>query len=105
MPYKKFRDTMILRDHLAMDRTHLANERTLLAYLRLAIMLLLSAVTVIKLFPHDGLMQVLGYALAPLGLISAVVGVGRFLDMRRKLNLSGPFLNDVPDKRGDDSVN
>ena len=32
-------EELILRDHLALDRTRLANERTLLAYLRTALML------------------------------------------------------------------
>ena len=36
-------ENLILRDHLALDRTRLANERTLLAYIRTAFMLLVAA--------------------------------------------------------------
>ena len=36
------REELILRDHLALDRTRLANERTLLSYLRTALMLMVA---------------------------------------------------------------
>ena len=64
-----------LRDELAMDRTRLANERTFLAYTRTAIMLLLSGVTLMKLFPHDTAMVFLGLALLPLGAATGLFGV------------------------------
>lgn len=44
--YDRFRpDELIVRDHLAVDRTELANERTLLAYVRTALALGLTGVT------------------------------------------------------------
>jgi len=49
-PYAGTGETLILRDVLAIDRTRLANERTLLAWLRTGLMLLVSGVTLIKLF-------------------------------------------------------
>jgi len=54
MPYSKINpDDMILRDHLAYDRTVLANERTLLSYLRTAIALLAAGATLVKIFPEE----------------------------------------------------
>ena len=47
---KAFRDEMILRDHLALDRTVLANERTLLAYLRIFIGSFSAGIAMVKLF-------------------------------------------------------
>jgi putative membrane protein len=41
---------LIIRDYLAAERTHLANERTLLTYLRSAMMLLITAITILKFF-------------------------------------------------------
>jgi putative membrane protein len=52
---KKFRynnvenEKMILRDHLALERTRLANERTFLAYTKTAIVLLASGLALMEL--------------------------------------------------------
>jgi putative membrane protein len=69
----------ILRDHLALDRTKLANERTLLAYLRTALVLILSGITIIKLFQiEDGArnegMIVLACVLLVVGIITGTFG-------------------------------
>jgi putative membrane protein len=49
-PYSDVRPSeMILRDHLAVDRTVLANERTLLAYARTALTLFLVGISFIHL--------------------------------------------------------
>jgi putative membrane protein len=42
-------EKMILRDHLALERTRLANERTFLAYLKTAIVLLASGLALMEL--------------------------------------------------------
>lgn len=76
-------ESLILRDHLALDRTRLANERTLLAYLRTAIMLLVSAVTVLKLLHDDHTMVVLGWILLPVGLGVGAIGAAQFFKMRQ----------------------
>ena len=48
-PYEQFADSeLILRDHLAIDRTVLANERTFLAYCRPALPLILTGAGCIK---------------------------------------------------------
>ena len=78
-------DTLVLRDHLAIERTYLANERTLLAYLRTAIMLLISSVTLLKLFASSPLLVVSGYALVPAAVVTALLGFGRFARTRRSL--------------------
>ena len=50
---------LILRDHLALDRTRLANRRTMLAYLRTALMLLVSGATLVKVFHSEMVMIIL----------------------------------------------
>lgn len=76
---------MILRDHLASDRTVLANERTLLAYLRTAIALFAAGGTLVKIFPDEQDMVRLGGALLLAGTVAFVVGVWRFVAVKRKL--------------------
>jgi len=73
---------LILRDVLAIDRTRLANERTLLAWLRTAIMLLVSGVTLLKLFEGMFIMEAMGAALIPLSLLTAALGIRRYLRTR-----------------------
>ena len=89
MPYSKVDpEKMILRDHLAYDRTVLANERTLLSYFRTAIALLAAGGTLIKLFPAEPGMVRLGYMLLGLGVLSGFVGVIRFIAVRRRLSVT-----------------
>ena len=86
MAYEKHAaDDLILRDHLAIDRTKLANERTLLAYLRTAIMFLVSGVSLIKLFPEDDVLVVLGMVLGPIGAVVGLIGAVQFLKMKRRI--------------------
>lgn len=50
-PYRRFpKENLILRDHLAIDRTTLANERTGLAYLRTAMAFLVSGAGLMKFY-------------------------------------------------------
>lgn len=93
--------TLILRDYLALDRTMLANERTLLSYLRTAIMLLISGITIIKLFAGNAIMVTFGALLLPLSAIAAGVGYVRFSRVRVKIRWSNaqPYSN-LPDERG-----
>ena len=87
MPYSKVDpEKMILRDHLAYDRTVLANERTLLSYFRTAIALLAAGGTLIKLFPAEPGMVRLGYMLLAVGTVSIVVGSLRFITVRKRLS-------------------
>lgn len=84
-PYAGQGDKLILRDHLAIDRTRLANERTLLAWLRTALMTLVSGITLIKLFEGVAAMEVLGGILVPLSLLTAVWGFRRYLQTRASI--------------------
>ncbi len=82
LPYDNFdAQQFIVRDWLALDRTVLANERTFLAYGRSALALLLSGLTVLKLF-HSTPATVAGWALITLAFTVFAFGVQRFLKMR-----------------------
>ena len=86
MPYSEIPpDELILRDRLAGDRTVLANERTFLAYIRTAIMLLVSGITLVKLFPNDSTLLILGSFLIPVGFGVVVIGYIRFCTIQRRL--------------------
>ncbi len=88
-PHQLYAETLpehlTLRDHLARDRTVLANERTLLSYLRTAFALFAAGGTLLKLFPQDQALVVLGIVLSVLGLATTVLGIGRFATTRRNL--------------------
>lgn len=68
---------LILRDHLAIERTSMANERTLLAYVRTMIGIIAVGGTILKLF--DGWFYVAtGVGLIIFGLAVLVVGFLRY---------------------------
>ena len=77
-------DNLILRDELAIDRTLLANERTLLAYLRSGAALLIAGVSIMH-FSSEGWFWIVGLACIPTGIITAVIGVARYLRMNKKI--------------------
>ncbi|MCC7494897.1 MAG: DUF202 domain-containing protein [Fimbriimonadaceae bacterium] len=78
MPYTDFDPTaMILRDHLARERTMLAVERTLLAYVRTALALLAAGATLLHLYPGSLPYRALGQALLGLGAGRLVFGLWR----------------------------
>ncbi len=79
-------DQTYLRDDLSADRTLLANERTFLAYIRTAIMLGVSGVTILKVFPHNYHIMLLGYALLPLAAAVAIFGYTRYRIMRKNIS-------------------
>ena len=76
---------MILRDHLAFDRTVLAVERTILAYVRTALVSFGAGVTVLKLFPDDTLLVIFAWISFVIALVSTVFGFLRFMKIRREL--------------------
>ncbi|MGD2081537.1 MAG: DUF202 domain-containing protein [Chromatiales bacterium] len=82
-PYTGRAQQPILRDVLAIDRTRLANERTLLAWLRTALMLLVSGVTLLKLFEGVRAMEITGAVLIPLAFLTAAIGLRRYVQTRR----------------------
>ena len=74
-------EKLILRDHLAIDRTVLANERTLLAYVRTALALIVVGFTLIKFF-HAEFYEIVGWALLPVGLVALAFGIWRYRKMQ-----------------------
>jgi putative membrane protein len=79
-PYSE-EEKLILRDHLAIDRTILANERTLLAYVRTALAFFIAAAGMIHFFT-DLLAQMAGWAMVPAGILTLVIGFYRYNTMR-----------------------
>ncbi|PHR98264.1 MAG: hypothetical protein COA78_26415 [Blastopirellula sp.] len=96
MPAKKKLDSayqsvnpkeMILRDHLAFDRTVLANERTILSYARTAIALLITGLMVFKIFAEEWPLwsMIGGCLLMLLALVVGIFGAFRFFASRGRL--------------------
>ncbi len=82
--YRVNPENMIVRDHLALDRTILANERTFLAYLRTAVGFAAGGITLLKVF--DSLCwQVSGWAAIIAALLTLIFGFGRTGKMKRIL--------------------
>jgi putative membrane protein len=67
-------------DILALDRTRLANERTLLAYARSAFALLVAGISLIKVFPQDVTIAILGSTF--IGLSPFLLGFGIYRSYR-----------------------
>jgi len=77
-PYKQFsKEEIILRDHLALDRTILANERTLLAYVRTALAFMITGIGFLKFF-QDRLIEVLGLIFCIFAMAAIIVGFKRY---------------------------
>ena len=78
-------EELILRDHLAIDRTVLANERTFLAYVRTTLALLAAGASFVQFFKLLW-MDVVGSLLIASGLVLVSIGFRRFLSFRRDIN-------------------
>jgi putative membrane protein len=78
-------EQLILRDHLALDRTRLANERTLLAYIRTALMLLVAGGTAVKFVGDSHDVVITGWLFIVLGAIVGGIGVWRYLKVRERI--------------------
>ncbi|MDX1650394.1 MAG: DUF202 domain-containing protein [Myxococcota bacterium] len=99
-PYRDVRPaSLILRDHLAADRTVLANERTFLAYLRTAFAFAVGGATLVH-FVDRGWAAAAGGAMIPLGGVLLAWGVHRFLTERRRLAPLRRAVARVPSERG-----
>jgi putative membrane protein len=79
-------ERMILRDHLAMERTKLANERTLLSYVRSSLYLLLGGIGLVgikqNLFED---LKVVGLVAIGLSVLFLAVGIIRYIQLKRHL--------------------
>ncbi|KAA3625409.1 MAG: DUF202 domain-containing protein [Flavobacterium sp.] len=71
-------------DFLALQRTKLANERTFLAYFRTFAVLLSSGLAIIKIEILENLMG-LGYFFLITSFVIIIIGVVRFLYVKRQL--------------------
>ncbi|MDD3887564.1 MAG: DUF202 domain-containing protein [Patescibacteria group bacterium] len=78
-------EKLILRDHLALDRTNLANERTFLAYLRTALAFIILGASIVKLFPTINYI-IAGLISIIIGISSLVFGIARFYQVKNKIN-------------------
>ncbi len=75
-PYNKLKEgELILRDHLANDRTMLANERTFLAYIRTALSFFVVGATVIKFFGVEQAYLMTGALILFIGVIILARGI------------------------------
>ena len=79
---------MILRDHLALDRTVLANERTLLAYIRTALAFLVTGTVALKFF-DSSIARAAGGICITAGLMTFVIGFVRYLQVRARCRRAG----------------
>ena len=68
---------MILRDHLAADRTILSNQNTFLAYVRTALTLFVAGVTFIRFFDTP-ITVIIGWIFIPTGISTFLVGLIRY---------------------------
>lgn len=79
------RDRLILRDHLALERTRLANERTFMAYIRSALYLVIGGLALTQVKGHGDLHWV-GFMALVLSFIFTVIGTVRFHILRKQLD-------------------
>jgi putative membrane protein len=79
-------EELILRDHLAIDRTKLANERTFLAYVRTALMLLVTGASAVKFVGKSHDVIITGWIFIGLGFVVGIIGTSRFLKIRQRIN-------------------
>lgn len=78
-------EPLILRDHLALERTRLSNERTLLSYIRSSLYLLIGGIALIQIEGYGDLRYV-GYFALLLCVLFALVGFFRFVRLRDQLD-------------------
>ncbi len=83
-PYTGMEDQLILRDHLAADRTILANERTFLAYIRTALTLFVAGLSFVHLKEifSSHIVEVIGIIFIMLGIATFFVGLVRYKRMQ-----------------------
>ena len=79
------REPLILRDHLALERTRLSNERTLLSYVRSSLYLLVGGIAMIQV-EGFGNLHFAGYLALMISVASLAIGIFRFHRLRRQLD-------------------
>jgi len=85
-PYETFSEKeLILRDHLAIDRTTLANERSFLAYTRTALTMTITGLSLIKFFDTFW-SQVCGWIFIVLAVAVGILGANRYFRFRKNIS-------------------
>lgn len=79
------KEKIILRDHLALQRTKLANERTLLTYVRTALYLIIAGIAFLGMSDFEGMPYIGISCLVVSGLI-LILGFVRFRQLKKQLN-------------------
>ena len=77
---------LILRDHLAIDRTLLANERTLMSYLRSGVALFIAGISIIN-FSHEAWFTAMGFLCLPCAIITVLFGIVRYRKMDKDISV------------------
>ncbi len=85
-PYDTFSEKeLILRDHLAIDRTTLSNERSFLAYTRTSLTMVITGLSLIKFF--DTFWSVLfGWIFIFSAVVIGILGASRYFRFRKNIN-------------------
>jgi putative membrane protein len=78
------KEEIILRDHLAVERTKLANERTLLSYIRTSLYLVLGGIAFLGMRDLEEI-RTLGYFSLSLSMIILIIGIFRFYQLKKHL--------------------
>jgi putative membrane protein len=78
------KEEIILRDHLALERTKLANERTLLSYIRTSLYLVLGGIAFLGMRDLEEV-KTLGYFSLILSIFVLLVGIIRFYQLKKHL--------------------
>ena len=91
---------LILRDHLAVDRTLLANERTLLSYLRSGVALFIAGISIVH-FSNQGWFSAVGFLCLPCGVLTVLFGIQRFRQMNRAILVIRQELKHIEDTAED----
>lgn len=84
-PQFRNQEPLILRDHLALERTRLSNERTLLSYIRSSLYLLVGGIALVQV-EGFGDLRLVGYLSLFLCGLFVVVGLHRFYRLRNQLD-------------------
>lgn len=83
-PYQGIKGQLILRDHLAADRTILANERTFLAYIRTALTLFVAGLSFVHLKEifSSYIVEIIGVIFILIGIATFFIGFYRYHRMK-----------------------
>ncbi|MBN1540464.1 MAG: DUF202 domain-containing protein [Candidatus Thermoplasmatota archaeon] len=82
-------EKLILRDHLALERTMLSNERTFLAYVRTTLTLLIGGVGLINFFEGNLAVRILGIFFIIASFPIFFLGSYKFISKRKEIRGPG----------------